>query len=187
MAKKYNNPFLFSAIVIAAAIIAGGVVLWHNKFNDNQLASNMTSQDGKSGSQKSGQTGDNQSSTNTNTTTPSKTPDSQTPTQVTEPSKSSTSSNQITGVISHSAVSGNQLQIRVLINQLLTSGTCKLTLTNGDGKTYSASADVASNPSSATCQGFNVPLNQLGSGNWNISISVTSGSKQGIITGQTKI
>lgn len=87
----------------------------------------------------------------------------------------------LTGAINYKSVSGGNLVIRTTINQLLTSGTCTLTLTNGS-KTVTRSANIAQNPSSSTCQGFDVPTSELGSGTWSISIAIASGDKTGTLT-----
>lgn len=101
---------------------------------------------------------------------------------------SDTAKNNITGTVNFASVANSKLTIRVTIDQHLTSGSCTLTLTNSaTGKTYTASADIVDNPSSATCQGFDVPTNKLSSGDWNINIGVTSNDNEGTITGQVKI
>ncbi len=52
-------------------------------------------------------------------------------------------------------------------------GTCDLTINNG-GKIYAQSAPVLYQPSFSTCEGFNISIDKVGSGNWQISLSVTS-------------
>lgn len=93
--------------------------------------------------------------------------------------------NDITGYISNKTVNtqSKKLTIRVTINQFLhTTGKCTLTLTNGS-KTLTYTAPTADNPSSATCQGFDVPLEQLLAGKWSIKIKVEADNKTGIING----
>ena len=93
--------------------------------------------------------------------------------------------NDITGYISNKTVNtqSKKLTIRVTINQFLrTTGKCTLTLTNGS-KTLTYTAPTIDNPSSATCQGFDVPLEQLSAGKWSIKIKVEADNKTGIING----
>lgn len=52
-------------------------------------------------------------------------------------------------------------------------GTCDLTIKNGD-KTYMDSVPVIYQPEASTCAGFNVPIKAIGSGSWQISLSITS-------------
>lgn len=60
-------------------------------------------------------------------------------------------------------------------------GNCGLTITNA-GKTYSNSASVIYASDFSTCAGFSVPVSALGSGTWNITLSITS---DGITTTKT--
>lgn len=53
-------------------------------------------------------------------------------------------------------------------------GTCTLDVTNG-AKTNTQTANVIYAPNYSTCAGFTVPKSSLGSGNWNIALSVLSG------------
>lgn len=52
-------------------------------------------------------------------------------------------------------------------------GKCSLIAVNGARK-YSAEAEIIYQPSYSTCAGFTVPISKLGSGTWNISLTVTS-------------
>jgi len=54
-----------------------------------------------------------------------------------------------------------------------TSGTCQLTVTNA-GKTNTQSARVAYQTEFSSCAGFSVPINSLGTGIWNIALTVTT-------------
>lgn len=53
-------------------------------------------------------------------------------------------------------------------------GTCNLTATNG-AKLATQTAAVMFQREYSTCAGFTVPVSQLGTGTWNITLSVTSG------------
>lgn len=52
-------------------------------------------------------------------------------------------------------------------------GTCTLDITNGDKHT-SQTADVIYQPQSSSCAGFSVPISDLGTGSWRITLSVAS-------------
>ena len=92
----------------------------------------------------------------------------------------------LSGVINYSAVVGDKLTIRTTINQTVSTGTCNLTLTNGS-KTVTKTSGIMQNPSSASCEGFDVPVSELGSGNWSIPIAISSGGKSGNLKGSVKI
>ena len=95
-------------------------------------------------------------------------------------------SQTLTGVINYAGVTNGTLMIRTTINQTLSSGTCQLTLSNGS-KTVTRSSNIAQNPSSSTCEGFDLPTSELGSGNWTITITVTSGDRTGELKGNVTI
>ncbi len=98
---------------------------------------------------------------------------------------SNTSSDQITGFINSKEVSNDNFSLRLTINQLLGSGTCTLTMTNQ--KTVTKTAEIVQNPSSSSCKGFDVPVSELGSGEWSIKINIKSGDKTGVIEDKFKI
>lgn len=66
------------------------------------------------------------------------------------------------------------LHVRTLIQTIANSGTCALTMTGPQGKTYSATAAVQPLPSSSTCKGFDIPLDNLSSGAWTIKIDFSN-------------
>lgn len=82
--------------------------------------------------------------------------------------------------VGFSAVNQNdgKLQVRIMIDEVLSSGECTLTLTNGN-KTVTKTAAVYPTASITTCQGFDVPVSELSNGAWNVTIAVTSGDRNG--------
>lgn len=90
-------------------------------------------------------------------------------------------SQTLTGVISYKSVVDGSLVIRSTINQMLGSGTCSLTLSNGQ-RTVTRSSGIVQNPSSSTCEGFSVPTSELGSGSWDINIQVASDNRTGTLS-----
>lgn len=96
-------------------------------------------------------------------------------------------SDHYTGVVNYANVANGKLLVRVTINQFIQgAGTCALTLSSG-GRTYQATVPTANSASYATCQGFDIPVSELGSGHWEISIKVTANNKSGVITGKADI
>ena len=95
-------------------------------------------------------------------------------------------SQTLTGVINYAGVANDILMIRTTINQALSSGTCRLALSNGSA-TVTRDSNIALNPSSSTCEGFDVPISELGSGNWTITITVTSDNRSGELKGNVTI
>lgn len=92
----------------------------------------------------------------------------------------------LTGVVTYAGVNGGNLMIRVNIDQFLNSGSCELNLMQ-DSVVYSDTANIVSSAATATCEGFNVPINGLEKGNYKIVIKINSGDKVGIINGEVDI
>ena len=92
---------------------------------------------------------------------------------------------ELTGVVTYAAVKGDNLMIRVNIDQYLDGGSCELSLNQG-GVKYSDIANISS-VTTATCEGFNVPVSELGSGNYQIIIKLSSDGKTGTIKGEVNI
>lgn len=93
----------------------------------------------------------------------------------------------LSGVITHSSVANDSLVIRNVINQYIESGKCRLTLTQGS-KTVVEEVDILQDPSSSTCQGFDILISRLGAGQWNIVIEITDDDgRSGKITGEVNI
>lgn len=93
---------------------------------------------------------------------------------------------EITGYISYAAVNYDHYSIRLTINQYLSSGTCNLTMTSGSS-TFTKAAEIATSASTSTCQGFDIPLSELSSGSWQISIKISADGKTGTITGDASL
>lgn len=92
---------------------------------------------------------------------------------------------ELTGVITYAAVSGDNLIIRVNIDQYLDGGSCELSLSQG-GVKYSDTANISS-VTTATCEGFNVLVGELEAGNYQIEIKISSDGRTGIIKGEVNI
>jgi len=80
---------------------------------------------------------------------------------------------KLTGTITYSAKTADKYRIRVNIDQFLKlPGTCKLTVLSASKVVYTDSVSIISNPSSGSCEGFDIPL---------------SNQKTGIIEGKATI
>ena len=94
---------------------------------------------------------------------------------------------ELTGVITFAEKNGETLIIRTNIDQYLSGGACELILMRGEEIIDKYSGRIVPNAANATCEGFDVPVSGLGSGNINIIINLSSGGKTGTIKGETKI
>ena len=88
----------------------------------------------------------------------------------------------LSGYITAKNIVNENLQIRLQIEQYLTSGTCKITIGN-----YSEQVNVISNPSSSTCSGWDIPINKLRKGTQNIIIEIISGDNTLTISDEVTI
>ena len=68
-------------------------------------------------------------------------------------------------------IDGAVLHVRTLIQYVTTTGSCTLTLTGPQQRTYTATAAIQAMPSSSTCRGFDIALSDLSSGEWKIELS----------------
>lgn len=83
-------------------------------------------------------------------------------------------------------VSNRTLYIRSSIDALRITGTCDLSLIRDTSK-LNKSVPVQALAQSTTCQGFDIPLSELSSGEWTISLTVTSGDETGSATTKVTI
>lgn len=94
----------------------------------------------------------------------------------------------LTGSITYAAVADGKLIIRVNIDQLVgENGTCSLTLSKKGSKDIIKAVNTMDNPSSSTCQGFDIPLNEISKGSWNLKIDLSAGGKLGHIEGKVEV
>lgn len=93
----------------------------------------------------------------------------------------------LTGAMTYAGVSGDNLIIRVNIDQYISDGNCVLSLTRDGGEVYRDTANVATAAATATCEGFNVPVSEIGGGHYDIVIKVNSGEKSGAINGEVDV
>ena len=95
---------------------------------------------------------------------------------------------ELSGVITFAGVVDEKVIIRANIDQYLNEGTCKLNLIgNGGVVAYEDSANVMSSASTATCEGFDMPLNRINDGDYRIVIEIKANEKTGTIEGTLEI
>lgn len=63
------------------------------------------------------------------------------------------------------------VMIRTLIQKNTNSGNCILSMTGPNNSSYTETVAVQATASTATCQGFNIPMSKLSSGDWTITIN----------------
>lgn len=93
---------------------------------------------------------------------------------------------ELTGVVTYAGVSGDNLIIRVNIDQYVTEGSCELNLVQGGSVIYADAANITTAATTATCEGFNVSTGGL-SGNYQIVIKISSNGKIGTINGEVNV
>jgi hypothetical protein len=81
-------------------------------------------------------------------------------------------------------VAGGPLVVRSMVNT--TGGTCKLTLVK-DGINKEYSVEVVNTGTYYSCMGFDIPFADLGTGKWQLKLSVTNGQANGETTQEVEI
>ena len=95
---------------------------------------------------------------------------------------------KLTGTITYSAKTTDKYRILVNIDQFLKlPGTCMLSVISAGKVVYNDYVNIISNPSSGSCEGFDIPLTKLSPGEYNIKIEVNANQKTGIIEGKVTI
>lgn len=93
----------------------------------------------------------------------------------------------LSGAITHAAVSGSRFVLRVNIDQYITEGACELTIKRNGATIYSDIASITGSASTATCKGFDIPVDRLGGGPIEININLSAEGKSGVIRGEANI
>lgn len=94
----------------------------------------------------------------------------------------------LTGFITFLGKNGSNLTVRITINQLLKeTGTCTLQFVSTSGQKVERTVPTVDNPSSATCQGFDIPLSEIPAGDYQINIDIKTAHQNGNIKGSITI
>lgn len=165
--KKSNKKLLFAIPLLLLA--AGATILilelsgTINLYNKQDASTNISTSDEYPTESPTNTIDYGPASPNDNVPIPDKDPSAQTP----NPANTELSAT-ITSTRKNSA--GDRLLIKVAV-QGTESGTCKATLTQGT-KTVTANGIIELSSGQYSCSGLEPLLSELGSGEWNISISV---------------
>lgn len=177
--RKRNRKWISRAIILVLLIAAVVVIylVWDSYFSDRK-------QDEESG-QSVEQVEENKPTQEDNVEIIDETSDE--PKVVQYDGKDPNTSDELSGVITYAGVSGGNLMIRVNIDQYLEDGNCTLSLARGGSNIYSSVARVATSASTATCEGFDVPVSEIGGGVIDIVIDINADGKDGVIRGEVQI
>jgi hypothetical protein len=75
---------------------------------------------------------------------------------------------------------GSPLQVRVLIDEILSIGTCTAVITKDSKVVTSQTVEVFAAANSTTCKGFTIDSPTLAKGTYNVEVTVESGTKKGV-------
>lgn len=175
--KSHKKTIIITIVIVSILLVAS--LIWYYVFSsrDSGEAQNATE------SQQEQASNDKQGVKKTNTKDSDNKPGSQSVPherekelpQLYEGGNDDVSSG-LTGIITAKSVTGEILVIRNTINQMVSGGACQLSLVSG-GKTVTKSAEIIQNPSSSACAGFDIPVAELGPGEWSLELTISSGDK----------
>ena len=95
--------------------------------------------------------------------------------------------NELSGVITYAGVNGDYLMIRINIDQYLESGECVLRVLSGGNLIHEEVTGVMIGASTASCDGFDVPVELIGSGMFDIVVDLEADDKSGTIRKEVEI
>lgn len=168
--KKRKNGIKIIIIILSIAIVVSGVVcgyfFWYQSSQSDETVDN--------------QPNENSSISTDGNITPE--PIRETSKEPLQNDSANVDQKSLTGYITYKNVENGKLIIRVQIDQFLTSGTCKITVGG-----YSEQVNIITNPSSSTCQGWDIQTSKLQNGNQKISIDINSGDNSLVISDEVTI
>lgn len=161
--RKLSRRWIMIIAVLATALLAAGVVTYtYIKGNNDKTTLN----DSKS---------ENSSSNKVNYDPPTNEEKAAGDKQKSESVNAEPSTDQSNNLdVTFSAVNQNDdvVQIRTMIQGVI-QGSCSLTVVNGSqSKTFTSSTQLLANAS--TCSGFDISTSDIGTGKWDIKLTVTS-------------
>ncbi|MDO4967838.1 MAG: hypothetical protein Q4E70_03735 [Candidatus Saccharibacteria bacterium] len=91
--------------------------------------------------------------------------------------------------LSKNEIKDGKYQIRVTIFEILTeTGTCELEMKSSNGDYVKRSAKtINAGPDSTSCDGFDIKTEGIASGLYDFTLTVTVGSRTGVVTGNIKV
>ena len=186
--RKRSKKWIYWVVVLVLVVVAGVVayLVWNNYFANK--SDNTTEPETTSKEETPEKTSDTKKPDTDNTGTEDYTePEQEKEKVLTYEGGDPNKAEELTGALTFASVEGDYLLLRVNIDQYLNSGTCQLSLSQNGGIVYSESANITSAASTATCEGFNVPLSALGTGDFEVVVHLDSAGKSGFIRGRVTI
>ena len=96
-------------------------------------------------------------------------------------------SDVLSGVVSYADVSGDDLVIRVNIDQFLSEGNCTINIVKNGSVAFTQTVGIMESVSTSTCDGYKIPTSTLPKGDLQLEVLVQSGNRSGKITGRVRI
>lgn len=174
--QKSKKPFIIGSIAASVLVVAGmsyyvfalngSVFGWH--FKGTSTPASQTNAPGSSTINMDAPTSEEKQSS------------ASIKEQTVENAKNSDTSSptSLTVSFTSAAQTGDTLRVRAKIDQLISTGTCTLTLTK-DTKTVTKTASVYASASITTCQGFDIPISELSAGAWSVKLTVANSTASG--------
>lgn len=196
--KRNYKKVVIAVVVIAiiAALVAGGWIIAHR--NENSATPKSSDSTVSSESQGNKQTDDSDDESSSSEDDSDKEQSDETAVSDDDPTNGGKTppryeggpvqnSEILTGAINGMSVVGDNLSVRVTINQYINdeNGHCDLTLTSPNGVTYEYWSDLILNPQTTSCYGWDIPLSDFGGsigGHWTAQVVVTGDNRTGTFT-----
>ena len=189
--KSHKNKIIVWSLFFLVLIILASVIIYQiSKDNDQRLKDSVLSEKTEKIESKIENTGvTNPETIKTEDGTPEDAAAGRTPkTPEKYEGQDVNKLEKLTGTITYSAKTTDKYRIRVNIDQFLKlPGTCMLSVISAGKVVYTDYVNIISNPSSGSCEGFDIPLTKLSPGEYNIKIEVNANQKTGIIEGKVTI
>lgn len=183
--RRNFRPLIFAGLIIVAIIVAVVVFINLTKKSDTAKNSETGIETETKKAEESAKT-EEKTAENSAETKKDEELDGKTPSQ--GEGEDANSLGELTGAVNYAAVEGEELVIRVTIDQYLASGVCSLHLESPlTGDTYDVASEIAPAAATSSCAGFNVPLSSLMTGEYNITVELSAGGKTGRVAGKVEI
>ena len=94
---------------------------------------------------------------------------------------------ELSGAITYAEVIGDKFMVGINIDQFLASGSCSLSLIQNGKTIYNASVGIMADVATSYCDGFAIPVSEIGSGEYEVVVEISSGNKTGTIRGKGNV
>ena len=180
MPRRRRSKKWISWLIIVILLIAAGIMVylvWDNYFNDKKDDSGEGEPESSIQEGEDNATEDSKDDTREEDDKKVKQYEGEDPNEAEE----------LSGVVTYAGIVGDVVMVRMNIDQYLGEGRCKLSLLNNGKVAYEDTASIVSSASTATCDGFDIPVSKLSSGSYDIVIKVETSDKAGTITGEVTL